>query len=223
MNLQSLQPWDFVGQTLSSRLKKRLDNIHGQKVCEGLGRDVPLIPSGEAVGVWENKVTDFREEAQLLNVSLEALSDTACRLSQTFPTFLQGPQAPHTSLLGWLSEQEPAAPGGQPDTTHGTCRAQKLWSSASAPSSGKIHSPKHRVEDTAEETCLRVVITLPRFLLHILQSLAPLQSWGVSPAVSPGNLGVWTRTTPAPPHAMGEGNKSPHPCQFLCQLDVLHV
>lgn len=64
MNLQSLLPRGFVGQTLTSRFKKSLDNIHGQQVCEGLGRDVPNTHSAEAVGVWEYKVTDFRKVAQ---------------------------------------------------------------------------------------------------------------------------------------------------------------
>lgn len=52
MNLQSLLPWGFVGQTLSSKFKKSLGNIHGQQVCEGLGRDVPLIPALEKLWVF---------------------------------------------------------------------------------------------------------------------------------------------------------------------------
>lgn len=52
MNLQSLLPWAFVGQTFSSRFTKRLDNINAQKVCAGLGRDVPLLSPLEKLRVF---------------------------------------------------------------------------------------------------------------------------------------------------------------------------
>lgn len=153
-------------------------------------------------------------------MSLEALSDTACSLIRHFLPSCRAPKP--LTHHSWLAVRaRTGCHGGQPDTTYGTCRAQKLWSPAQ-----KLlhhHQAKYTVQSTGWRTLqrkpnLELSSPCPSFLCTY-QTPKPCLSWGVSP----GNLGVWTRATGAPPQAMEEGNKSPNPRQFLCQLDVLHV
>lgn len=183
-------------------------------------RCTPAIPSGEAEGVWEYEVTDFREVAQPHSAPKCVLGSTvrhSLQLGQTFPTSLQGPR-PLTHHSWLAAEQEPAAMEAK--HTPQMEPAELRGSGALLRSFCTIIRQNTQSQAQGGGHCRGNLTWSCHHLAQVSSELTKLQS--LAPAGGSAQ-GVWTRATGAPPHAMGEGNKSPNSCQFLCQLDVLHV